>query len=581
MKYASKKINVFLSNFFKQKHTPFFGMNTKLKNILFIKMDVLVDKIKTLVRPLKRMFVEDILDRLLSRSIKSKRLSAEAKQRVLPKSKGKVLFNTQYHWHYSWVDYSIAAALKYRGFDTAIFLCDGLPYCEYETVSIKRPSCNRCYRLTKRHTDAFGLNSYRMSDFINSKNRKDCYNFAYRSPINKLRYFKKDGINIGEIAYHNFLHYYKGVYEISKDKETMFRKCVYSGLLISIATEKLIKFYKPSKVVTPNGKFIQSAILIEFAKKFRLPYYTWDVFTQNTSTCFAKNEISHDQRIDDLWDSLKEKKLSEQENIKVEEYFKLQSESKNTPYQYYNKKSVIKDESIIRNKLGLHKSKKIISLFTNVGWDSTALGLNTAYSSMQDWVFSMIEFVQNNPEFELVVRAHPGELKVPYSLRTTTPICDAIIKELEHLPSNLHLIGPAENISSYSLAQLSDVVMVYSSTLGIEFSVSGIRPWVAANPYYSNKGFTVDIHSHNHAKSILKENIPSKYLTDQEIELAKKFAYVVKFRRLFSFPLLSSDGKFLLKKYEDLLTDGNFVIENICQFIDDKRSYIDIGLIND
>jgi len=539
-------------------------------------VDAFVEEIKSLLRPIKRMINEDILDRLLSHSIKTKRLAAEAEHRVSFNKEGTILFNTQYHWYHSWVDYSIAAALKYRGINGTMFLCDGLPYCEYETNSVKRPSCARCYRLTKRHVDAFGLQSYRLSEFLDKNKKEECYKIAFEKPVSELRYLIRDGVNIGEIAYRNFIHYYKGVFDITKEKENQFRKCLYSGLLISVTTQALVNKIKPSKVITPNGKYIQSAISIDVAKSFKLPYYTWDVFEQKTAASFAKNEVSHNQKIDDVWDEIKQTELDEEQRNRLTQFFNLQAKSENTPYQYYDH-NVIEEVSEIKINLGLRPGAKLISLFPNVEWDSTAMGLDGPYKSMNDWIFSMIDFIQKNPDYELVIRAHPGELKVPYIMRTTTPICDVIEKKITNLPSNLHLIRADENISSYSLAEISDVVMVYTSTLGIEFSLKGIRPWIVANPYYAKKGFTVDANSHEHIETLLKEDVPDKFLTDEEIELAKKLAYAVKFRRSFSYPLFNNNGKFSIDNYQDLFQGGDPVIENICQFINDKRSYMDIG----
>ena len=540
-------------------------------------MDVLIEKIKALLRPVKRVFDEDVLDRIISFAINKNRIEAESTYNLSEDKQDTILFNTQYHWYYSWVDYTIAAALKYRGYNPVMFVCDGLPYCEYETISVKRPDCSRCYRLTKRHVDCFGLENYKLSEMLDESTIDECKRVAYDTPATELENLKYHNVNIGEIAHRNYIHYLKGVYDLTKDKEDILRKCVHAALLISSATIALTQKLKPIKIITPNGKFIQSGISIEVAKKYELPYYTWDVFTQQTATTFAKNEVAHNQKIDDVWHEIKSENLTVKQQSELKEFFNLQSKSENTPYQYYDA-GVVDDANEIKEKLGLHSTSRVISLFPNVEWDSTAMGLNGPYKSMHDWVFSMIDFAKNNAEFDLIVRAHPGELKVPYNLRTTTPICDVLREKINPLPTNIHLIDATDDISSYTLAAMSEVVMVYTSTLGIEFALNGIRPWVAANSYYAGKGFTLDVNSHQQVEALLKDSSgTSKFLSDEELELAKKLAYAVKFRRSFSYPLFDSKGKFSLNEYQTLFPGNNLVIDNICEFIEDKRSYMDIG----
>ncbi|MCG2777696.1 MAG: hypothetical protein L6406_18670 [Desulfobacterales bacterium] len=536
----------------------------------------LIEMGKALLRPVKRIFDEDVLDRIESSSIQKMRFQAESTYSYPQGILGKILFNTQYHWYYSWVDYTVAAALRYRGYSPVMFLCDGLPYCEYKTVSVERPSCSRCYCLTKRHVDAFGLNNFKLSEMLDVHTREESRRVAYEESIELLVNLQYHGINIGKIAHRNFIHYFKGVYDIAGDKENIFRKCIHSALLISYATIAITEKIRPMKIITPNGKFIQSGISIEVAKKYELPYYTWDVFTQQTAATLAINEVSHNQKIDDVWSEIKSQELTDKQKKDLSTFFNLQSRSENTPYQYYDA-DVVDDSSEIRNRLGLRSPSRIVSLFPNVEWDSTAMGLNGPYKSMHDWIFAMIDFARNNAEFDLVVRAHPGELKVPYNLRTNTPICNVIREKINVLPSNIHLIDPTDDISSYALAAMSEVVMVYTSTLGIEFALKGIRPWVAANSYYAKKGFTQDVESHSQVEVLLRTASICKYLTEEEVGLAEKLAYAVKFRRSFSYPLFDRDGKFRLNEYRILFPGNNSVIDNICAFIENKRNYLDIG----
>ena len=489
----------------------------------------------------------------------------------------RILFNTQYHWYYSWLDYTLAASLELRGSNVCMLGCDGLPYCEQELFTDNRPSCKDCYRITARHFEAFNLEYMRLSELLSEKEKVEASNIAYSFPIKELRYLIIDNVKIGEIAYRNLVHYYKGIFEIEGDVADTYRRCVESALLICAATKNAFSIFQPDKVVSPNGKFIQSGIAIDYAETNNIPYYTWDVFTQHTATSIAKNEVSHNQGIDSVWEQVKNTKLTDEERARVYRYYKLQSKSENTPYKYYDE-SVISDHNKILAKLSIPEDCRVISLFPNVEWDSTAMGMDCAFSSMHDWVFKTIEYAINNKDMMVIVRAHPGEIKVPISLRTSTPICDVIRDYYTILPGNIKLIDPTDNISSYSLCDISDAVVVYTSTMGIEFALNGVRPWVAAKPYYRGKGFTVDLLSCEHMCDLLDNMNFDKKLSKNEIELAEKLAYTVRYRRLFSYPFfIKGRFKFETKK---LLPDVDPVMENVCQYIYDKREFLDIGKLD-
>lgn len=83
--------------------------------------------------------------------------------------------------------------------------------------------------------------------------------------------------------------------------------------------------------------------------------------------------------------------------------------------------------------------------------------------------------------------------------------------------------------------------------------------------------------THPQVELLLKTLSISKYLNEDEVELAKKLAYAVKFRSSFSYPLFDFSGKFCLNDYRTLFPGNNCVIDYICAFIENKRNYLDMG----
>ena len=66
---------------------------------------------------------------------------------------------------------------------------------------------------------------------------------------------------------------------------------------------------------------------------------------------------------------------------------------------------------------------------------------------------------------------------------------------LGRLPANVILVPPDQPLSSYGLLAVSDLVLGYTTTVGLEAAVRGIPVAVAAETHYRGRGFTTDITS--------------------------------------------------------------------------------------
>jgi hypothetical protein len=99
---------------------------------------------------------------------------------------------------------------------------------------------------------------------------------------------------------------------------------------------------------------------------------------------------------------------------------------------------------------------------------------------------------------------------------------------------------------------------------------------VAANAYYSGKGFTLDLESPRHMRELLDRRAFDDRLAPEEIALAERFAHIVRCRRVFPFPFLR-DGRFQPPSFDVLRPGGDPTIDRLCEFLLGRGSYLDIG----
>ena len=132
--------------------------------------------------------------------------------------------------------------------------------------------------------------------------------------------------------------------------------------------------------------------------------------------------------------------------------------------------------------------KNVVSVFTNVIFDTSQYGAHTVFESMFDWLDEIIKLASLHPETLFVVRAHPAEVLPRHE---SEELVGDWLKEHSYLATpNIRFIPPTDYISSYELLNISRFCLVYNSTIGLEAVVLGIPTITAAAGRYSGAGVT-------------------------------------------------------------------------------------------
>lgn len=132
--------------------------------------------------------------------------------------------------------------------------------------------------------------------------------------------------------------------------------------------------------------------------------------------------------------------------------------------------------------------KNVVSVFTNVVFDTSQYGANTVFESMFDWLDEIIKLASLHPETLFIVRAHPAEV---FPRHESEELVGDWLKEQSYLAiPNVYFIPPTDYISSYELLNISRFCLVYNSTIGLEAVVLGIPTVTAAAGRYSGAGVT-------------------------------------------------------------------------------------------
>jgi hypothetical protein len=219
--------------------------------------------------------------------------------------------------------------------------------------------------------------------------------------------------------------------------------------------------------------------------------------------------------------------LSEQENEYLDRYLAERVHGAGTA-EFFATAS--HDAAQLKRDLGVNPDRRLFSMFTNITWDSACLNKDIGFPNADEWIRHAVRTVAGRDDCQLVIRVHPMEA----TLGTLEPAEEAVSHEFPALPPNVRFIGAEERISSYALVEASDVVLVYSSTTGLEASVRGKPVVVAGDVHYRGRGFTVDLDAPEDMTRVIDGGVPP--LTPEQVELARRYAYSYFFRLMTPVP---------------------------------------------
>jgi hypothetical protein len=458
-------------------------------------------------------------------------------------------------------DSLLAAALIARGVKVEMLLCDGvLPACEACTYSSikphvfleKGPQAKRCHECWKQGQGVFSslnLPLHRYSQFLNA----DDYCYAKETVKNlkdsELKTFTLDDMLLGEEAYSGALRYFKvGDLTSEPDGIPILRRYVEGAILTYRAITKVFRELKPDVAVFHHGIYVPQGVISKVARQMGVRVVNWSIGYRSQSFIYSHEDTYHHTMLDEPVHLWKDKKLNESEKNRIVDYLESRRIGVKDWISYNAKPE--ERESIIREELSLD-SRPIILLLTNVIWDAQLYYQSNAFSSLLEWVHYSIQYFAERQDLQLVIRIHPAEA---IRSKTRQPVADVIAQLFPTLPANVRVVEAGSEISTYTLADMANCVLIYGTKTGMELAARGIPVIVAGEAWVRNKGFTSDVSSQEEYKQYLDQLPLAHRMPDEQRELALQYANHYFFRRLIPLAYLVhySDEKPALFKKEFL-----------------------------
>jgi len=281
---------------------------------------------------------------------------------------------------------------------------------------------------------------------------------------------------IADMAQRNAVHYLKG--ELKQEGRAEYEKLVYSQLL---EFEPYIhSFFVDSNydcIYFPGGVYGTSSLYNELCKKYNVRGYTFDC-DYGVMVTSTPGIATHFTDIPIAYKLIK----SQLNNHLFEQICRIVDEQ-------IREKTVGKDRlnsQIVEEGSGMKIENVGCLIVLNISWDSSALGINSIFSSYYQWLLHTVEQVLNNTDSVVTIRQHPRE-RLPGS--KSNDDFETLLTNRFGNTKRMNFIRSEDNVNTYELVNKAELVVVYSSTVGVEAVIAGKPVIVASNCYYTDMGF--------------------------------------------------------------------------------------------
>lgn len=446
----------------------------------------------------------------------ARRLRAEAAD-LPPPSGPRVLILSPRDWasHVQW-DAMIGQALRLRGADVHLATCGGgLAICDRANTWEAPPMpCRTCSRYTKGALAAHGLPAAELTALAPPLPWPELDGMD----LSELRGATWDGVDLGrlvEIPVSWFLM------RTDLDRDPLaprtYREFLRSARRLAVASRALLDRVRPDVVVLCNGLFLFESVLWAICRERGIPVVTYERgFIKETLVMDVDNAAPW-FNFGGGWALARERPLTQEEDAVLDAYLMDRRHGRRTIDRFWGSPDFTAPERTAGDG-------RLVSLFTNLTWDSAVIGKEQAFSSIQEWLAASVRLFATRPADRLVIRVHPAELKLP-GKQTREPMAQVLRDRIGTLPPNVRLVGAADDLSSYPLMEQSDFGLVYTSTTGLEMSALGKPVVVAGRTHYGQKGFTLDAADPEDFEAIVLRLLDDPMAGAPDRALARRYAH--------------------------------------------------------
>lgn len=441
----------------------------------------------------------------------------------------------------------LAHALQLRGVPVRVVLCDEfLPACEQRTQfaypggrfnqRTDAQICDQCHFKAAKFFKAFDLPVVLLSTLVTPSEKAEIMQRTRQMAAEEALALTDAGIKLGGEIRASLNQFYRALqWPETPQTLLLLRNTAAAALMLRLASDRVLEREHPRAVLTSHGIYLLWGVIKQVAQQRGVPVTVWGNGYRTGTIRVSRGNWFEATVAEPLgvWESLQ---LTPERSQRLDEYLNNRWDGKRDRRVLFE--GLDPNRPLTLDQLGLDPTKPTLGVFPNVAWDADLNFRDGAFQDMFHWLEETVRFFADHPQFQAVVRAHPGEAISFTSQRTDT----VIRRAFPTLPPNVALIPAESKVNSYAVARLLRAAAVYGSQFGLELVCRGVPVLVASECFYRAKGFTWDIRSQAEYTGLLRSLDTIRPMEETLRQRARTYAYHYYFRRLAPFPFITSQN---------------------------------------
>jgi len=355
---------------------------------------------------------------------------------------------------------------------------------------------------------------------------------AYRNlELSDIWHYKHKGADIGEHVKAGVIRYYaSGRLENEPNARNVAVQYLMAAIKVYDALERICSRENVKVVIVPNGIYVPAGIAQAFCKRFAINFVCWNIAYRERCVIFSHDDTYHHTLLGEPSDKWLNINLSTEMRGEITSYLRGRAGFGSRDWIAFNRgqRSVTKKELLNIFNITL---SKVVTLLTNVNWDAQLHYPANAFSSMGEWIDCTLNQIALRPDVHFIIRIHPAEVSGDIPSRDRLDI--QIRRRFSgKFPPNLSVVPPEASLSTYSICEASDAVIIYGTKTGVELVTNGIPVIVCGEAWIRNKGLTTDVNSKDEYISLINNKSFPSNIPKPDREKALRYAYHFFFRRM-------------------------------------------------
>jgi hypothetical protein len=281
------------------------------------------------------------------------------------------------------------------------------------------------------------------------------------------------------------------------------------------AVSRVVRAGKYDTVLLPSGGVVEFAAAWQAAAEAGAHTVTVETWEKRGACAVGYGRPIFMDLAKEIWDA-DSKVLDDARRARVGENMRLRESPKGDGHGHTLQNAAAQAAEELRAQLRLD-DRPIALVCPNVPYDAAFLGLVSGFGSMADWLRTLLRELKARNDWQVVVRAHPGEV----ILKPQQTAASIVQEVFPQLPDHVRFVAPTDTVNTYALMRMAKVGLVFGSTTGLEMATRGLAVVMPVQTHYAQKGFTVDAFTReSYIAGVHKQLDRPAPLTKEKVDLA-------------------------------------------------------------